>query len=280
MGKRTVLIAEDDSDLAQFLTTELRVLGYDVFRSPDAMHALLGAHRLKPSLMLIDVNMPGGNGLSVCEMLASDRELCRIPVIMMSGRSDQETIRRCKLAGARFVAKGPALWSEIEAAIRHCLSDEPRSSDEPKIAAVDNAHSPVGDSNSPGNRSKIVSIDDDPDISKILKSRLEPYGVDVVQAHSGMQGFWTCLEVRPAVIILDLKMSDGDGNYVLHRLKTHSLTEKIPVLVLTGQKNPAVKRQLLSQGVTAFLNKPFKLDELLEHLRPLVRLRPEHAACH
>jgi DNA-binding response OmpR family regulator len=282
MRQRTILIADDDHDLAHFLTTQCRLLGFDVFRSPDAMHALLGAHRLKPSLMVLDLNMPGGNGLSVCEMLASDPEVSRIPVIIMSGQSDEDTILRCKMAGAWYVPKGPKLWIELAAAMCKCLIDdaEPASLDgiRPK-RGTRAAQLPGADRESPGTRPKIISIDDDPDFSEVLKRRLEPHGVDVFRAFSGMQGFWTCLDVRPDVIITDLQMIDGDGNYILHRLRAHSLTQNTPVIILTGEKNPAMKRQLLSQGVEAYLNKPLMMNELLEHLRPFVRLASAPAAC-
>jgi len=283
MTRRIILIAEDDFDLAQFLTTECRQLGFDVFRSPDAMHALLGAHRVKPSLMVLDLNMPGGNGLSVCEMLASDPELARIPTIIISGQSDPETIRRCRAAGARYVPKGPKLWNELAAAMCQCFSGHPpvaetqppaadTQSAAPKVEPTSEIKPAAPADESPGNRPKIISIDDDADFSEVLKRRLEPYGVDVFRAFSGMQGFWACLDVRPDVIISDLKMSDGDGDYLLHRLRTHSLTEKTPVIILTGQSNPAIKRQLLSQGAEAYLTKPLDLDDLLQRLRPLVTL--------
>ncbi len=307
MLKRTILIAEDDAELATFLTAECRKLGFEVFRSPDAMHALLGAHRVQPALMILDLNMPGGNGLSVCEMLASDRAVSHIPVIIMSGQSDPDTIRRCRLAGARYVCKGTNLWNELVAAMCQCLSGEPlaaspdvplaASVDEPLAASVDaplaaSVDAPLAaSSGEPGpppvpppslptaqgkecsaTLPKIISIDDDPEISAVLKLRLEPYGVEVFRAFSGMHGYWTCLDLLPDVIISDLNMNDGDGGYLLHRLRTHSLTEKTPVIILTGQTNPAVRRQLLSQGAAAYLTKPFVMDELLEQLRPLVAL--------
>ena len=277
MEKRTILIAEDDADLAHFLALQCRQLGFDVFRSPDAMHALMGVHRLKPSLLVLDLNMPGGNGLSVCEMLASDRTIARIPVIIMSGQCDKDTVDRCKLAGAQFVPKGPKLWAELAAAIGRCLSSDSHTTrvDDPQSpVGIQHGQQPVGsEKEGPDSRPRIMSIDDDPDFSKALKLRLEPYGVEVFRTFSGMQGFWTCLDIRPEVIILDLKMSDGDGSYVMQRLQSHSLTQKTPVIILTGQKNPALRRQLLSQGAVAYLNKPLVMDELLAHLLPFVPLQ-------
>jgi DNA-binding response OmpR family regulator len=283
MTQRTILIAEDDFDLAQFLTLECRRLGFDVFRSPDAMHALLGAHRVKPALMVLDLNMPGGNGLSVCEMLAGSPELARIPVIIISGQRDAETIRRCRAAGARYVPKGPNLWKELATQMCQCLSNETAPVDTPQAApaasaAMDSAEArTTSEAAAPaveiaGPRPKIMSIDDDVDFSDILKRRLEPYGLEVFRAFSGMQGFWSSLDIQPDVIISDLQMADGDGTYMLHRLRTHSLTERTPVIILTGETNPALKRQLLAQGAEAYLIKPLNLDELLERLRPLVPL--------
>ena len=56
-------------------------------RSPDAMHALFGAERVRPDLIILDVNMPGGNGLAVAEMLAGNAELRDVPVIIHTGRT-------------------------------------------------------------------------------------------------------------------------------------------------------------------------------------------------
>jgi CheY-like chemotaxis protein len=277
MLKHTVLIAEDDLDLAHVLSRQFHSLGYNVFRSPDALHALLGVHRIKPSLIVMDLNMPGGNGLSVCEMLASDRETSHIPVIMISGYASAEMVQRTKLAGARFVPKGTNLLRELAVAVSQSVGDEPQTAGShelrlPASALPTQSQPEIEDC--PAKRPKIMAIDDDPDVSEVLKRRLEPYGVDVLRAFSGMQGFWSCLDARPDVIISDLRMTDGDGSYILHRLRAHALTQKTPVIILTGQTNPAIRRDLLSQGADAFLYKPMVFSELLKVLQKLIQLPP------
>jgi two-component system, OmpR family, response regulator RpaA len=119
----------------------------------------------------------------------------------------------------------------------------------------------------PLKRPKILCIDDDPRISDALGLRLERYGIDVIAAFQGMQGFWTALDARPDAVICDLVMPGGEGNYIVSRFKSHALTKDVPVMVLTGHRNPAVKRQMLSLGVSAYLTKPLVLDELLRELR-------------
>lgn len=117
------------------------------------------------------------------------------------------------------------------------------------------------------NQTKILSIDDDPEISSILRCRLELYNVNVLRAFSGMQGFWTAVSDQPAVIISDLVMPDGEGTYVFSRMQSHPLTRQIPFIVLTGQGNPGIKRRLLNLGVTAYLPKPFVFNDVLSELR-------------
>jgi len=119
---------------------------------------------------------------------------------------------------------------------------------------------------------KVLCIDDDPEITKAIKLRLEPHGVEVVRAFDGMQGYWTALDTRPDVIICDMIMPDGEGNYLFARFRSHSLTKDVPIIILTGAANPALKRQMLSVGVDAYLAKPLVFDELLSELRRLAPL--------
>ena len=146
MNAKRILIAEDDSDLAYTLGLHCRRLGLEVFRSPDAMHALIGSHRARPDVILLDVNMPAGNGLSVCEMLAGDRELNTVPVIVMSGAASEETKRRCRELGVTFVQKGPHLWQDLNPLICEAAQIE---CDTPSEEAPNRRWSPRGRRRSP-----------------------------------------------------------------------------------------------------------------------------------
>jgi len=263
--EQTVLIADDDGDLVQMLALRCSQMGLRVFRSPDAMHALLGVHRIRPNLVVLDVNMPGGNGLSICEMLAGDEDLAKIPVIIMTGDASEDIPRRCQALRAQFLAKGTGLWERLEPLIRRSLGL-------PAPAAASEQLPTTTSETDADHRPRILCIDDDPDISKILKLRLEPFGIDVLRAFNGMQGYWTALDMRPDMIILDMVMPDGAGNYIFGRLRSHPLTEKVPVLMLTGVNTPGVRRQMFGMGVDAYLTKPLDFNALLDHVRQYVPL--------
>jgi DNA-binding response OmpR family regulator len=324
--QKTVLVADDDPDVTQALAMRLKQLGLTVLRSPDATHALVGVQRMRPDLIILDVNMPGGNGLAVADMLASDAEFRDLPVIIHTGRDDQLTRIRCTAPYHYYVQKSPNSWDQIKSIVCKQLNihtDSPPADD----AIAGSAELPLADAtagptasenheravetNPPDDlqvptpdppqadrgirivdapqhptpavagpkRAKVLCIDDDPDVSKALKIRLAAYNVEVLRAFNGMHGYWTAVGERPDAIICDMCMPEGDGSYIISRLKSHPLTQNVPVIVLTGQGNHGLKRTMLSLGVDAYLAKPVVFDELLRGLRAHLDL-PQHPACH
>ena len=113
MLERTIMIADDDIALARLLNLTLRPLGVKIQEVHDAMHALTLIHQAPPDLVIMDVTMPAGNGLSACEMLATDTRLWRVPVIILTGDSSQATLARCQEMRAHYVHKGPDVIIEI-----------------------------------------------------------------------------------------------------------------------------------------------------------------------
>ncbi|MEX0978255.1 MAG: response regulator [Pirellulales bacterium] len=314
--QKTVLVADDDPDVTQALAMRLKQLGVSVVRSPDATHALVGVQRMRPDLVILDVNMPGGSGLAVAEMLASDAEFRDLPVIIHTGRDDQLTRIRCTDTCHYYVQKSPNSWDQIkwivckelklqtdsppadgaiDGSAPLALADATASSTaiEPQQHPLQTQSIPPDELNAPTpdppradlgiriddaarqptpavdvpKRTRVLCIDDDPDISKLLKIRLAAFNIEVLRAFNGMHGYWTAVGERPDAIICDMCMPEGDGNYIVSRLKSHPLTQNVPVIVLTGQGNQGLKRTMLSLGVDAYFSKPVVFDELLRALR-------------
>ena len=68
-------------------------------------------------------------------------------------------------------------------------------------------------------------------------------------------------------------MPDGDGAYILRRLKENPVTKTIPVIVITGRRNHSLERTMFNLGAAEFLTKPVDLDTLWSKLRPYVETR-------
>jgi CheY-like chemotaxis protein len=122
MSNHTILIADDDSGMIRLLRTILEPLAVRVRETYDATSALTIIHQSPPSLVIFDISMPGGNGISACEMLKSDKNTARMPVIILSGRSDDATRNRCTEMGAHFVCKGPEALAEVKRLVVRLLA--------------------------------------------------------------------------------------------------------------------------------------------------------------
>jgi CheY-like chemotaxis protein len=128
MSGQTILIADDDASLIHLLTLCLEPLGVRIVAGHDAMYALTLIHKAPPDLVILDVNMPAGNGLSACEMLASDARLSRLPVIILTGDSSDATLMRCRKMRAHYVCKGPSAFNEVRRLVSMLLSiDDPEA---------------------------------------------------------------------------------------------------------------------------------------------------------
>jgi DNA-binding response OmpR family regulator len=129
--QKTVVIADDDRELVNAIALRCRRHGLKVLCAHDAFTALSLIKSETPDMVCLDVEMPAGNGLSVCEMLASD-EACRsIPVAIITGRTDPDTIIRCHNMCAYYIEKCPDIWSRLEPLLTELLgpSSDPRSDD-------------------------------------------------------------------------------------------------------------------------------------------------------
>ena len=124
MKPKTVLIADDDAMLVRVLTVRCWHLGLEVRQASDAMLALVMIHKDPPDLVIMDVGMPAGDGLSACQMLSSDKRLRNIPVIILTGRNNEEMRSKAEELGATFVLKSPDCWRELKPLVCRLLNIE------------------------------------------------------------------------------------------------------------------------------------------------------------
>ena len=129
MAKRKrILIADDDEGLVDLMTRRFERLGLRVHRAYDGQSALDQIDQHEPELVILDVNMPSGSGLGVCKMLSHDLRLNSIPIIFLTGRKDEQTVRLCRELRGHYVQKGPEIWSELEMLVKRLLQLEPIAS--------------------------------------------------------------------------------------------------------------------------------------------------------
>jgi two-component system response regulator GlrR len=109
---------------------------------------------------------------------------------------------------------------------------------------------------------KILLVDDDPSLLKLLSMRLSAAGIEVKTAQSGEQAISTVPIFLPELVITDLRMAEMDGMVLFNYLQQHYPT--LPVIILTAHGTIKEAVAATRQGVFGFLTKPFDGNELLE----------------
>jgi DNA-binding response OmpR family regulator len=116
-----ILIVEDDQDTRQLLKIRLGAQGYETAFAADAMTALRVAREERPDLVLLDMGLPGGDGVVVMERLKTFPALEHIPVIVISARERGVTEARAAEAGARAYFQKPIDMDALLATVRETL---------------------------------------------------------------------------------------------------------------------------------------------------------------
>jgi CheY-like chemotaxis protein len=275
MRGKTVLIADDDADFLTVLAQRCKALGLGVQVATDGLGALATIVREGPDLLILDLDMPAVGGMGVAQKLLSDPQLRPIPVVFCTGQSDPATIERCKAFGAYYVTKGADAWSNLKPIICRLLAMQDEVAEVAAVSPVTAAEQP------PAALPKVLFVDDDPDMRRVMQIRLRACGVDVHTASTAMQALWIAMKEIPDVIITDYHMPEGSGQYLLGRLKGTPLLKDIPVIMLTGarignDRDFALERRFLGEyRAAAFLSKPVDLDVLLDALSEHIPIDPE-----
>lgn len=115
---------------------------------------------------------------------------------------------------------------------------------------------------------KVLVIDDEPPIRKLLRMGLGSQGYDILEASNGKIALEKLAE-NPALIILDLGLPDIQGHDLLRMIRARN--DSVPIVVLSSRGDEAGKVQALDLGADDYLTKPFGMDELLARMRAALR---------
>ena len=115
---------------------------------------------------------------------------------------------------------------------------------------------------------KVLVIDDEPPIRKLLRMGLTTQGYQTLEAGNGKAGL-ELLREQPDLVILDLGLPDMQGHEVLRTIRSRS--ESVPIVVLSSRGDEAGKVQALDLGADDYVTKPFGMEELLARMRAALR---------
>jgi PAS domain S-box-containing protein len=238
---KKVLVVEDDLDIARLIQIHLSGDGREVLIAQRGGEALELAQREDLDLITLDILLPDIDGFAVLEELKSDPATREIPVIIVSILPDPE--EGLRLGAVDYVTK-PINEERLLGAVRRVLV----------------------------NRGIVLVVDDDRDNLSLMRQVLRAHNFGVRTTSRGVRALRVAREVRPSLILLDLKMQDLDGYTVLRRLKDNPVTQDIPVIVMTGSAiiDDAKRQKVLALGAARFVAKPFSVEGLIEEIETVL----------
>jgi two-component system chemotaxis response regulator CheY len=116
----------------------------------------------------------------------------------------------------------------------------------------------------------VLSIDDSKAVREMISFTLEPEGYRVIGAADGQQGLDQLMSVGPDMVITDLNMPVMDGLTFIAKARSTPTGSGVPIVMLTTESSPDMKRKGKSAGATGWIDKPFDADKLIAVTKKLL----------
>lgn len=274
-----VLIADDDRFLTNLCSRAFEEAGYEVSIANDGNEAVKLLKEDEPDIVLLDLILPGIDGVNVMKFIRTRPELMMIPVLIVSN-SEHFTglVKDAVSAGAtKFIHKGdlsPAgLVEEVRELVPPIGYIAPKPSDDLQIdyqpsASDELKGKDVGDVQ--GLPKTALIADDDRTIHGVLSFFLGQAGFNILSAFDGAQALEMAREEKPGILILDVTMPIKSGLETLIEWNQDPQLKRIPVIMLTASQNDEHKSKALGQGATRYLIKPFSPDALVDLAQEII----------
>jgi two-component system, NtrC family, response regulator HydG len=234
----SLLVVDDDVDTCHNLRDILTDLGYRVDVAHDGPSALELVRQYPYDVVLLDYKMPGMDGVTVYREIKKLRAgtVAIVVTAYASGATAEEALQ----AGA---------WQVL-----------PKPVDFPKLLGL------VGEAL---NQPLVLVVDDDPDLCDNLWDLLRDRGYRVCIAHSEPEAREQLKGSAPKVVLIDMKLPEGDGTSVFRLVR--QTNPQARTVVITGHRSEMdqIIRQVLDEGADAVCYKPFDVPQLLGTLQKL-----------
>jgi PAS domain S-box-containing protein len=233
---KTVLVVDDDADIAQLVRLQLESNGYRVLTANRGTKALkLIEEEERVDLIVLDRLLPDTDGLALLDTVKSDPATAEIPVIILTiVEDDGDAMQRGASAYLVKPVNEQLLLDQVEAVLTR--------------------------------QGRVLVVEDDDDTVDMLSRALRRVGFITDTARDGYEALAAARRVRPDVILLDLRLPGMDGYEALSHLKRNISTSAIPIIAISAHvTNPVAERErLIMLGATDFLLKPLKIEELIK----------------
>ena len=279
-----ILVVDDIPANVRLLEAKLMAEYFEVLTASDGPSALEMAHAHAPDLILLDVMMPGMDGLEVAERLKADPKTRHIPIVMITALTDTADRVRGLEAGADDFLSKPvndvALFARVRSLARlKVMTDELRMRDaitgEMDIAGEAPQYAEVDAS-----EGQILMAESDDLLAEKLCEYLTAAGHRVERVSSGAEALERGHQPGLDLVIVNLDLAGEDGLRLCSQFRSQDQTRHVPILLVLDESELAQLAKGLELGVTDYLIRPIDQNELLARTRTQIRRRRYHDKLH
>jgi FixJ family two-component response regulator len=247
MARNLISVVDDDESIRRTTTLLIESFGFRAAAFESAEHFLSSGHLKDTSCLIVDVQMPGMNGLQLQSQLAATGS--RIPIIFITAHDDKESRRRAMQAGAAAFLGKPFTDEQLLQCIRSALHEFNRES---------------------GVAGNLISIiDDDESVRRTTTRLIESFGFRAA-AFESAEKFLSSHHLKDAsCLIADVRMPGMDGLQLQSQLAVAGCS--IPIIFITVYDDQESRQRAMQAGAVAFLGKPFSDERLLQWIHSALR---------
>ncbi len=244
-----ILILDDSLTVRMDLHEALEEAGFRTTLCATVAAARDALATSQLDLLLLDVLLPDGDGITLLHDLKRHRETAQLPVMLLSSEAAvQDRLRGMATGADDYVAK-PYDRAYVVARARELLKPPAEPRDGPLVLVIDDSRT----------------------FQHALRRVLEDAGYTVLPALSGEEGLRLAASTRPDAAIIDGTLPGIDGATVLRRIRMDAALRRTPCLLLTAAERPEDELAALEAGADAYLRKSETLEIVLARLSALLR---------
>lgn len=238
-----ILVLDDESQVRQLCYDIFTREGHEVITISRGDQIFEVLRSQTPDLLLLDIQVPGEDGLSLLNRLPRGNEK-KIPVVIFSGIITPELEKEAIEKGAIDVIHKGIGAIELKDKINKILASKHKIFGEP------------GDIKN----NKLLVVDDDPGIRKILVTFFERKGLRVIEACNGEEAVMLVEKDHPTMILLDVTMPGMDGILTLKKIR--EIDPNVGVVMATGLQDEQIAKEAVELGAYGYVTKPFDMKYL------------------
>jgi putative two-component system response regulator len=247
MASPSILIVDDSSFIRSQITRELGEIGALVTQAEHGESAMNLVKTQNFDLIITDVEMPIIDGFELCRRLKENPGTRTVPVIILSSLdSDRDIDRGFQVGASAYISKSEAktlLKDTVQAVLKKSVFHRDRL---------------------------ILVVDDSKTIRNLVTEELEKAGFKVLTAMNGKHALSLIKHHKPDLILSDINMPEMDGVDFCKAVKKDPSFSAIPFVTMSTNDDRSIMRRMLQIGASAFLVKPFNLEQVVITIEKLL----------